>query len=202
MSVPPRWRGDVTEAIESRRQWVEEALARVADRRSAYLSGPEALLPHAIMLAGDTYSVSYESAVRPRFRCSERELLVFGQDAESRLSALGRWLDAESKNRLSHRLAEIAEFVGVRPEAVTVRRVRSRWGSCSSRGRISLNRNLVFLPQHLVDSVIYHELAHLSQLNHSPAFYSVLERFNPAWRTHRAELRDAGRVHVPVWADA
>lgn len=70
-----------------------------------------------------------------------------------------------------------------------IRPLRSLWGSLSPRGSISLNLGLVFLPPHLADYVHAHELAHLEQRNHSPAYWRVVDRLYPDWRKARAELR-------------
>ena len=69
-----------------------------------------------------------------------------------------------------------------------VRTLRSRWGSCSVQGHLTLNAKLVQAPERCIDFVILHEIAHIRQLNHSPAFYVELEALLPDWRERRAEL--------------
>ena len=81
-----------------------------------------------------------------------------------------------------------------------MRRQRTRWGSCSSRRTISLNRNLVFLPEHLVRSLMLHELAHTLVMNHSERYWTALGDLDPEARSHRAQMRQAHRL-VPAWAD-
>lgn len=202
--VPKRWRGDVAEIVVGRADWIQAALEKVADRRALFLAEPDDLLPDIVRLdcVGAHVPVEYELG-RSRFRALEspRRLVVAGEDADCQLRALRRWLQGEATRVLLDRSAELSRRTGIEPASVRVRKVRSRWGSCSARGGVSLNRDLVFLPSHLVDAVIYHELAHLSHLNHSPSYYAALERLDPQWELHRAQLRGATSL-VPVWADA
>jgi predicted metal-dependent hydrolase len=78
-------------------------------------------------------------------------------------------------------------------ERVQVRDQRSRWGSCSRRGTISLNWRLVQVPLFVRDYLIAHELAHLRQMNHSRRFWAVVEQFFPAWRDAERWLRENSR---------
>ena len=66
--------------------------------------------------------------------------------------------------------------------------MKSRWGSCSAAGRITLNLRLIQIPKHLIDYVILHEFCHLQVNNHSPAFFALLDRVLPDWRERRQAL--------------
>ncbi len=86
-----------------------------------------------------------------------------------------------------------ADLHGVTVERVQVRDQRTRWGSCSRRGTISLNWRLVQVPPFVRDYLIAHELAHLRQMNHSRRFWAVVEEFFPTWRDAERWLREHGR---------
>ena len=82
----------------------------------------------------------------------------------------------------------------------SVRLQRTRWGSCSSSGTISLNAKSLFLPAELVDHLLLHELCHTESADHSERFYALLEQHSPSARERERELKHAWR-YVPSWAD-
>ncbi|NIN12121.1 MAG: DUF45 domain-containing protein [Gemmatimonadales bacterium] len=79
-----------------------------------------------------------------------------------------------------------------------VRAQRTRWGSCSRRSTISLNKKLLFLPAPLVEYVMVHELCHTVHFNHSPEFWDLVRERTPEYQALEAELRTAWR-YVPAW---
>ena len=91
-----------------------------------------------------------------------------GEDVES--------LRAQAKAYLPGRLHELADRHGFRYNRVTVKHNTSNWGSCSSKGNINLNLNLMRVPRPLQDYILLHELTHLRHADHSTAFHAELER--------------------------
>jgi predicted metal-dependent hydrolase len=209
--VPKRWRGDPAEMVALKRAWAERALAHVAEARALHAGGPEALLPERVelRLAGESWPVDYretaasEGSGHAQARTHGSAIVVAGDiaDAEACLAALTRWLDRTSRDLLLPMLAEVAASAGVEYASARIRHQRTRWGSCSARKTISLNRSLVFLPPHLVRALMLHELAHVAVMDHSERFWRHLGTLDPSYPEHRAALRDAARF-VPAWADA
>lgn len=106
---------------------------------------------------------------------------------------LRRLLDAE----IERLVAEWSPRLGVEVAAWGVKRMRTRWGTCNHRARrIWLNFELAKRPPACLEYVVVHELAHIIVPDHSRAFWAVLDRHMPEWRTAKAEL---GRW--PLWAD-
>lgn len=85
--------------------------------------------------------------------------------------------------------AFLAVYDGKKPSRITVRYMTSRWGSCSSSGSISLNIYLLDVEPELFDYVLIHELSHLYYMNHSPAFWSQVEKYCPEYKKSRQALR-------------
>jgi len=94
-----------------------------------------------------------------------------------------------ARAELPRRVAELAASVGLTVKRVTVRDQRSRWGSCSARSTISLNWRLVQTPDFVRDYIIYHELMHLREMNHSARFWARVEEVCPGWREAEAWLK-------------
>lgn len=84
--------------------------------------------------------------------------------------------------------------------SVVIRAQRSRWGSCSAKGDISLNYQLLFLPRELARHVLLHELCHTVELNHSARFWRTVHRFEPELERMRKDMRRSWS-HVPAWVN-
>lgn len=94
------------------------------------------------------------------------------------------------REKALHKAASIEARLG----QVSVRDTHSRWGSCTSDGDLSFAWRLVFAPLEVLDYVIAHEVAHLRHMDHSPAFWRVVEQLCPHWGDARLWLRKEGQV--------
>lgn len=99
-------------------------------------------------------------------------------------------LRRRAERELPARLRQLAVRHGFKVGRITIRDQRSRWGSCSPNGSISLNWRLVLMPDHVRDYVLLHELAHLRVPNHSRRFWRLMSELCPAWQEARCWLRD------------
>lgn len=81
------------------------------------------------------------------------------------------------------------ENMGFRVSRLVIRTMKSRWGSCSSSGKVTLNTELIKLPAELVEYVMIHELCHLRHHNHGTGFYELLTELCPGWKACRKELK-------------
>lgn len=181
----------IVDFIEARHEWLSAQYRKVPElrplmdwlRQYPQMSG-----------SGDTFAVRIvldDQRIRAdyRFDCGGAELVLHLsdqlEDTEAQLQQLVRRF---AKDALTCRVAYHATRLGLSFECVSVRDQSTRWGSCSSRGAISLNWRLVLLKPALQDYVILHELAHLSQMNHSIRFWALLERYDPQRAEHEAQL--------------
>ena len=102
-------------------------------------------------------------------------------------------IDREDARRvLTQRLAELAEDHNFDYGKVSIRSQKTRWGSCSSQNNISLNQNLLHLPDYLIDYVLLHELTHTRVKNHSSTFWNELEKVWPDAKQMRKRLKTYG----------
>jgi predicted metal-dependent hydrolase len=112
--------------------------------------------------------------------------------------ALLRWLCRVAAPELRVRLDEASRATGLDYERMQLRRQRTRWGSCSATGTISLNLCLMFQRPEVVRYLMIHELCHGRHMNHSRRFWSLVESFEPQWKALDAELL-RGWQNVPAW---
>ena len=89
-----------------------------------------------------------------------------------------------AKDRLLH----FNKVYGFRVASVGIRNQKSRWGSCSSTGRLNFTYKIALLPPHLADYIIVHELCHLGEMNHSKRFWALVARTMPEYRKLKHEL--------------
>jgi predicted metal-dependent hydrolase len=106
-----------------------------------------------------------------------------------------RWYQREARALLGERLAHHAARAGLAMPPLRLSNARTRWGSLSAKGVVSLNWRLLKAPLEAIDYVICHELAHFRQRNHSAAFWREVAVLFPDWKKIRAELRQNGRLY-------
>jgi predicted metal-dependent hydrolase len=207
--VPPRARPrDVEAFIATHREWIDSRRAIALRNRPA----PQPFPPAAIefRMTAERWQLHVAGGVG-RLRLAEGEakgsepnesqriLRASGGASRASLRAgLRAWLLRAARLRLTPRVAALAAATGVRYSQVSVRRQRSRWGSCSARGTISLNCCLLFQRPEVVDYLIVHELMHVKHMNHSARFWQAVERHCTEWRVLDRELVQGWR-HVPRW---
>jgi len=129
------------------------------------------------------------------------ELLVITGDigsAQQLREALRRWLIRRAQMVLAEHLADCAREFGFSFRTLSVRRQKTRWGSCSTRGTISLNCCILFQPPEVLRYLLIHELSHTRHMNHSPAFWATVAACCPDYRKFDRQLLDGWR-RVPSW---
>jgi predicted metal-dependent hydrolase len=111
-------------------------------------------------------------------------------------NALVRWYKRNAELKFREKVARYADIVGVDPADVGIKTFKSRWGSCSSKGRIDFNWKVIMAPNRIVDYVVVHELCHLKQHDHSPEFWKLVERVIPDYLECKVwlKVRGAGLV--------
>lgn len=103
-----------------------------------------------------------------------------------------RELTAAAKRDIPQRVAKYAPLIGVTVGRVSIRKQKSRWGSCSSKGNVNFNCLLMLCPQEVRDYVVIHELCHRLHMNHSAKFWAEVEKYMPHYAQNRRWLKENG----------
>jgi hypothetical protein len=184
LTLPPGVPLSEAEAFVGRHaEWLAGALARQPGRIAV---GAGTRLP----VAGRPLEVTPVPGPRQAPRIEGDRLLVPGPGAPGR--RIAAWLKLRARDALVPAARRYAGMLGREAGPVSLRDTRSRWGSCSSEGRLGFSWRLAMAPTEVLDYVAAHEAAHLVEMNHAPAFWALVERLVPDYRSRRAWLRREG----------
>jgi len=187
-------RGSEREAqrfVEQHRAWLERARAR------------QARLPRAaivwtvgthVLWRGEMQEIRLAAAGERPQVCVAADVFRVAALAGDLRPTLEAHFARRARVELPARAWELAAETGVPVKQVSIRNQRSRWGSCSAGGTISLNWRLVQTPESVRDYIIYHELMHLREMNHSDRFWSRVAEVCPWWRDAEKWLKRNGSL--------
>ncbi|PRX33761.1 hypothetical protein SAMN05216257_104323 [Meinhardsimonia xiamenensis] len=179
-------RAEVGEALafaRSRAGWIREHLARQPEPVHVR---PGVRLP----LAGGMVTIATGPVRALRLR---GDSLVIPEHRAGQAAAVVRgWLKGRARDALATACDRHATALGRGYGRLTLRDTRSRWGSCSAEGNLMFSWRLIMAPPEVLDYVAAHEVAHLVEMNHSPAFWALVEKLFPAHRAARRWLREHG----------
>jgi predicted metal-dependent hydrolase len=195
----------VIELVSSKRDWITAKLNQFDEVR--YLLGEKKTArPEAFNLPAlaETWRVVYQTTKSATVGArTERQgrVMVFGavDDDERCKAALRRWLARRAKDALAPWLESMAAESDIHFSRVIIKNQRTRWGSCSADGVISLNAKLLFLSPNLVRYVMMHELHHNLEHNHTVRFWTHLRQSEPKTDLLHSQMHDAWK-QVPSWA--
>lgn len=120
-------------------------------------------------------------------------LPVLSPEEEAQARILEKQLRKKARELFVSRAAYYREFTGGSYTSIAVRDQKSRWGSCSSKGTLSFNYRLVLAPPEVLDYVVVHELCHLTHMDHSKEFWSMVASILPDYKIRRKWLKDHGQ---------
>lgn len=212
--APERW---ADRLVEDRGPWIARHRARLAEVQERLAARPALGAGRPLALGGVAHDLVVEAGREgSRTRIEHRDgttterdtagtlvgptvrVLIAPGDERPLAAILERWLRAQARLAFQRRIALRARDLDVAPHALAVRDQRSRWGSASRKGTLSLNWRLILAPAAVLDYVVVHELAHLRVFGHGPRFWSLVrsqvpeaDRYRRWLRAHDSDLRHA-----------
>jgi len=193
ISVPKRVNDQkVLDFIESKKKWIFKkinAFEKMVNINPTLLEDGT-----KVFHLGNAYQI--EIKIGKNYVKRENQLMYIhapNNKQETIRKIYDQWQRAESRKILSNFVNELYPLIknyGVDYPSIKVKKMYTRWGSCSySKGNINLNQLLVTLPENVIKYVVLHELVHFVQPNHSKAFYSLLEEYMPNYCVYRDYLK-------------
>ena len=172
---------DVERFVTTQEAWLRNHLAAM---------GPAVCVSQTmqVMLRGQLTQIVADATKRPYLQGDilfVRQAKPIGPQAKAVLQTMAR-------DALSLASDRYAKALGVTYQTLSLRDPRSRWGSCSSAGRLMYSWRLIMAPPDVLDYVAAHEVAHLVEMNHRPAFWAVVADLCPNYQVHRSWLQSNG----------
>ncbi len=169
--------------VREKESWIRANMARA----------PEPLRP---AVGGHILWQGREIGIRVgggRFARIEAGVLLVPPDPVSLPARVAALMKQVARERLTEAADRHAERLGCRFSRISLRDPRSRWGSCSSEGNLMFSWRLIMAPPEVLEYVAAHEVAHLLEMNHSPAYWRIVAGICPDYKQHRRWLRENGR---------
>lgn len=170
--------------LDEQRQWVAR---RLADMPAAQPLMDGAVLPYR----GLPYTIRHRPDRRGTVWLEGAEIHVAGA-LEHLPRRLTDWLKRQARAMFEPRVLELSTIVGKRVRRVSVRDMRTRWGSCSAEGQLSFSWRLILAPETVAEYLVAHEVAHLLHMDHGPNFWAAVDRLTPHRRSGEAWLKRHG----------
>lgn len=183
----------IKEMIESKSDWINKKIDYTRNGKINNIKPREYKDGEVFYYLGIQYTLKVESSKTNSIEIKNNEIIV-GINGRSNIeNIVTKWLLNNAKNffyqRLCHNFEIFSRYYKFNLPNLKIRKMKSRWGSMSSNGEMTLNLNLIHTPLRCLEYVIMHELCHLKCKNHDKKFYDLQETFVPNYKELKAELR-------------
>ncbi len=186
----------VKDVVEEKAEWILKKLAEVRTRQSlrvekAFVEG------EAFMYLGKTYSLAIheDKGRRKAFvKIESGKLNVYTPSRAPELlrGALELWYREETKQRVLDCIQRYQPYFEVKPSGVQIKEQKRRWGSCTSKRKLLFNWRISMAPIEILDYIVVHEMCHMIHMNHSKAYWMLVQSLVPDYKEKMAWLKDQG----------
>ena len=190
----------IEDFIREKKDWIITKQSNLKNRPEEpkpkeYISGEK------FQFLGNEYELEIQQGLRNKIFIEENKLIISSTHPSKKdkiKKRLQDWYKEQARLVFDERLIEcleIAKKINVEFNSQPkLRRMKSRWGSCSSKGEVTLNTNLVSAPIECIDYVILHELCHLREMNHSKKFHALMDIVMPDWKRVKKLLNKSTNI--------
>ena len=195
LKMPKR---DIEKFVASKEKWIAEHLAQsqlnVAQREAFTLNYGD-----TVIFRGAKYPLTAKAGTRAGFD-SERFYLPPDLASEQVKSTVVRIYRRLAKLHLSERVTHFAGLMEVSPTAIKINGAKTRWGSCSAKKSLNFSWRLVMADDAVIDYVVVHELAHITEMNHSARFLAIVAGILPDYKARQKRLKELQkRLNAEDW---
>jgi len=178
---------EIDKFVASKADWIKSKLANsqaLSQTREDFSLNYGDMVQHM----GNVYPIGEQDGNKVGFD-GERFYMPSNLTSEQIKAACVQIYRMLAKQHLTNRVIELSKQMGVTPTAVKINSAKSRWGSCSAKKRLNFSWRLIMADSDVIDYVAVHELAHITEMNHSSRFWSIVEGVLPDFRERKERLR-------------
>lgn len=180
IKTPKVSNGYIQKLLTQKESWIRKQL------QSIDINQPKKVnLQDEFMLFGEVFSIDIDEAKELREYLNK----IAVSNNENISKCYDKFYKNYAQRYITPRVEYYSNIMNLSYSEIKFRKMRSRWGSCSSRGVITLNTELIKIDKKLIDYIVVHEIAHLAHMNHSKRFHSLVEHYVPDAKALSAELR-------------
>jgi predicted metal-dependent hydrolase len=176
----------VSHILKEKEDWIRSAQQKMLSRRASTITDGYYLYK------GKEYQLELRPGNKELVSISENKIIVATPNKRFVKTYLTSWYKQEARKIIVERVNLYAKRAGLTFKSVAITTAETRWGSCSSNKTLNFNWKLVMAPVEVIDYVVTHELAHLTELNHSRAFWETVRKMYPLYREYRTWLKRNG----------
>ncbi len=182
---------ELTRFLATKRDWIYRKLAE-KEELQFQPAHKEIVDGEGFSYLGRNYRLKIVDGDQPRVRVDRGRLVFPGSRRNDGSAAIIDWYSRSGKTWLRPRIRDLAARVRVQPTSLEVRDLGFRWGLATADGRVRIHWATLQLRPSLVEYVIAHELVHLREAHHGPAFWQLLERVQPDYAERKSQVAAAG----------
>jgi len=172
---------DPTEIIAKRKAWIERKWSQIQEaiKNSGEMEG--------FMIFGEKYTIENAEIEKPIISHEQKKIMLNPKNPKHRKQIVIQ-LKNILKKKLEKIIGEYSAKTGFKPSKITIRHQKTKWGSCSKNGNISLNLKLVCLPEETIRYIVYHEITHIKHRKHNKAFWRTISQEHPNYKQIEKKL--------------
>ena len=184
----------IIEILQQKKSWINK---KVIQLKEVHIPKPKEFVNgESFLFLGQNYRLKIQEGYQVGVELSEGYLVTTvrasdtGKQRKEKIQKyLEYWYRSRARERLIEKVDRYSKLIGVSSKGLRLGSFKSKWGSCDSRSKLAFNWNLIKAPHAVIDYVVIHELCHIIQPNHSILFWQEVEKYDPAYKEHRAWLK-------------
>ncbi|MCX6155894.1 MAG: SprT family zinc-dependent metalloprotease [Candidatus Kapabacteria bacterium] len=179
---------DINNFVLKHKNWIDQKKNFIRNKKAAKapIYGLEL---GKLLFIGKEYEAVKDNSIKSILNFDGKIFKYNSENTVQQRQSLELWYKLQARKVIENRITIFSDQMNIKYKKWRISNAEHRWGSCSSKGTISLNWRLILAPLTIIDYVVIHELAHLKQMNHSISFWNIVSLYDSNFKSHRNWLK-------------